>query len=42
MLTNDELAAVNEYHKVVYETIADLLPEDVRNWLQEVTKPLTR
>ena len=42
MLTNDELEAVNRYHKDVYETISDLLPEEVKNWLCEVTKPLTR
>ena len=42
MLTNDELNAVNNYHKAVYENISELLPEDVKNWLFEVTKPLTR
>ncbi len=42
MLTNEELDMINRYHESVCETISDLLPEEVRNWLYEVTKPLIR
>ena len=37
MLTEEELAWLNDYHKTVYDKISPLVDEDVRKWLKEAT-----
>jgi Xaa-Pro aminopeptidase len=39
-MTENEIRAVDEYHKKVYESISGLLDEETAKWLAEVTKPL--
>lgn len=38
-LTPVQISALNEYHKRVYETLADDLPEEEREWLRAATAP---
>ncbi len=40
MLTEEDKELLNAYHEKVYEQLADRLPEEVRKWLYEVTKPI--
>lgn len=40
MLTTEEKEWLDRYHEHVYKTLAPNLPEDVKNWLYEQTKPL--
>jgi Xaa-Pro aminopeptidase len=40
MLTPDEIAMIDDYHRTVYDKISDFLDEEERNWLREVTRPL--
>ena len=40
MLTAEEIAQINAYHKEVYEKISVYLDDDCKKWLEEVTKPL--
>lgn len=42
MLTAEELGWVNDYHREVYEKLAPLLSEEVRSWLAEETKEITK
>lgn len=39
-LSEKERKLLNEYHTRVYEKIGPLLPEEERQWLRDVTKPL--
>lgn len=39
-LTSGEIEYLNHYHRQVYDSLAPLLEEDVREWLAEVTKPI--
>lgn len=38
-MTAEDLVALNEYHRKVYEKISPLLEEDERKWLKEATAP---
>lgn len=42
LLTEEELTWVNAYHREVYQKLAPLLTEEVRSWLAEETKEITR
>lgn len=42
LLTEPELALLNDYHKLVYDTIAPLLPAEEQAWLAQATAPLHR
>ena len=42
LLTDEELTWVNAYHREVYQKLAPLLTEEVRSWLAEETKEITR
>lgn len=39
-LTKEQLNWLNEYHSLVYETVAPLLSEQVKQWLFEITRPI--
>lgn len=40
LLTSEQTARLNEYHKWVCETLSPLLSEEERVWLAEITKPI--
>lgn len=40
LLSKQEIKWVDDYHQLVYDTLADKLNADVKKWLQENTKPL--
>lgn len=40
LLTQEEIAWINEYHKEVFDHIAPFLTEEVRQWLQTATSPI--
>ena len=40
LLTEAELAQLNDYHRLVYDTIAPLLPAEEQAWLAGATAPL--
>lgn len=40
MMTDEEIAHLNSYHKMVYERLSPLLEEGDRQWLGENTQPL--
>ena len=40
MLTTEEIAVIDDYHRTVYNKISGFLNEEERNWLHEVTRPL--
>lgn len=42
LLTEAELALLNDYHKLVYDTVAPLLPAEEQAWLAQATAPLCR
>ncbi len=42
MLTDEELAWLNNYHQTVYDSLCPLLDKDEQNWLKEATTPLKR
>ncbi len=42
LLTDEELTWVNAYHREVYQKLAPLLEEDIKRWLAEETKEITR
>lgn len=42
LLTETELALLNDYHKLVYDTVAPLLPAEEQAWLAAATAPLCR
>ena len=42
MLSDDEVAWLNEYHSRVYQEIAPHLDQDEKAWLREATQPITR
>lgn len=42
LLTEQELAQLNDYHRRVYDTIAPLLPAEEQAWLAQATAPLCR
>ena len=42
LLSDEELAWVNNYHKVVRERLSPMLDEAQRAWLNEKTKELAR
>lgn len=42
LLTEAELALLNDYHKLVYDTVAPLLPAEEQAWLAAATAPLCR
>lgn len=42
LLTEEELTWVNAYHREVYQKLAPLLEEDIKRWLAEETKEITR
>ena len=41
-LDEREVAMLNDYHACVYETLAPLLTEEERSWLQTYTRPVTK
>ena len=42
LLTEAELAQLNDYHRLVYDTVAPLLPAEEQAWLAAATAPLHR
>lgn len=42
LLTEPELALLNDYHKLVYDTVSPLLPAEEQAWLAAATAPLHR
>lgn len=42
LLTEAELAQLNGYHRLVYDTVAPLLPAEEQAWLAQATAPLHR
>ena len=42
LLTEAELALLNDYHRLVYDTVAPLLPAEEQAWLAAATAPLCR
>ena len=38
ILTNEEVAWLNQYHQLVYDTLSPSLSEDEKNWLKEATR----
>ena len=42
LLTEAELAQLNGYHRLVYDTVAPLLPAEEQAWLAQATAPLQR
>ena len=42
LLTELELALLNDYHKLVYDTVSPLLPAEEQAWLAGATAPLCR
>lgn len=42
MLTDEELAWLNEYHEMVYNRLCPLLDKDEQAWLKEATTPIKR
>lgn len=42
LLTEPELALLNNYHKLVYDTVSPLLPAEEQAWLAQATAPLHR
>ena len=42
LLTEPELALLNDYHKLVYDTVSPLLPAEEQAWLAQATAPLHR
>lgn len=40
MLTEDERHWLNNYNRHIYETLKERLPDDVRPWLEEKTRPI--
>ena len=40
LMTQDEIAYLNEYHQQVFEKISPYLNEEEKVWLKEVTLPL--
>ncbi|MBQ9030854.1 MAG: aminopeptidase P family protein [Parasporobacterium sp.] len=41
-MNEEDLEMLNSYHQATYDRIAPLVPEEVRMWLKEYTRPLTR
>lgn len=42
LLTEAELAQLNDYHRLVYDTVSPLLPAEEQAWLAAATAPLHR
>ena len=42
LLTESELALLNDYHKLVYDTVSPLLGAEEQAWLAQATAPLCR
>ena len=42
LLTEEELARLNDYHRLVYDTVSPLLPAEEQAWLAQATAPLQR
>ena len=42
LLTEEELARLNDYHRRVYDTVSPLLPAEEQAWLAQATAPLCR
>ena len=42
ILTDEELAWLNEYHQMVYDRLCTFLSEEENTWLKEATSPLKR
>ena len=42
LLTEPELALLNGYHRLVYDTVSPLLPAEEQAWLAQATAPLHR
>jgi Xaa-Pro aminopeptidase len=40
MLSKEEKQWLNDYHKMVYDTLAPYLDYDHRQWLAEATQPV--
>ncbi len=40
LMTEDEIKWLNDYHKLVYDILSQLLPEKVKQWLKGKTKPI--
>ncbi len=38
MLTGEEKAALNAYHKKIYDTISPMLDQEEQEWLAQATK----
>lgn len=42
LMTQEEVALLNAYHKTVYDTIAPLLTGEDLTWLEQATRPITK
>ncbi len=42
LLEDEEIEALNSYHRMVYEVLSPHLDEDVRQWLAEETSPIIK
>ncbi len=42
IMTDDEIAWVNDYHATVRERLSPSLPTELRQWLEEKTQPIAR
>ena len=40
LLTDEELAWLNDYHQLVYDRLSPLLDAEEQAWLREATRPL--
>ncbi|MFO7850909.1 MAG: aminopeptidase P family protein [Bacteroidota bacterium] len=40
LMSETEIIWLNDYHELVYESLSQLLPEDIKNWLQDKTKAI--
>lgn len=42
LLSDDEIAWLNDYNASVFRTLSPMLPADVKDWLREKTAPISR
>lgn len=40
LMNEEQIMALNEYHRDVYETIAPYLEEEEKEWLREATRKI--
>ena len=40
LITESEIKWLNDYHELVYNILSQMLPDDIKNWLQDKTKAI--